>query len=478
MRLVMTKKPNFQDQVQQLLSEKKFQEVEHLALTVMADDRENPWVLKVLASLYRSTKRFESGEAICKRALLNSPDDAACHTNYGNLLVDMNRMADALHHTKRAHELEPSSDRYLYNYAVALRQAKKFKEAEAAYRELVRRDPENIEYRLALGFVNLYQRKLDDGWDGYAVRINNKDLAYLKRIKAPEWKGETDTKDKTLLVLGEQGFGDTIMIARFVPELARRFKKVGLVCKKPLHRLFAGLPAEIILEDKSNFPQNYDYHIPLMSIPPLIEKDWLKWPEPTPLTIPPEAKKKFSGNYHKQGERLRVGIVWSGSTTFTYNDHRAVSVKRFHELAARVPEVQFFSFQKGPPEKELIAAGLGTIIPPGPEFEDFADTAACAQHMDCVMMTDSSVAHLCGSIGVPLINLVHSIPYWLYFPEGPKVPMYPSWRLLWQPEAGEWDPVFKQAEQILKALVKARAKGRLSHADVLKVIDKTMKKTA
>jgi tetratricopeptide (TPR) repeat protein len=474
----MTAETNFLDHVQQLLAARKYNEVEHIALTKLANERENSWVLKVLSSLYRSTKRFEAAEAICKRALANDALDAATHTNYGNLLVDMDRMDDALHHTAMAVKLEPSSERYLYNHAVALRQASKFEEAEKAYLELIRRAPDNMEYHLALGFINLYMRKLDKGWEGYATRIHNKDLAYLKKIKAPEWKGEPDTKNKTLLVLGEQGFGDTIMIARFIPALAKKFKKVGFVCKQPLHRLFADLPAEIILEDKANFPQTYDYHLPLMSIPPLIEKDWLKWPEAPPLNIPPASKKKFSGDYHKHGERLRVGIVWSGSTTFTYNDKRAVSLRRFHELASRVPEVQFFSFQKGPPEKELINFGMGTIVPAGPEFEDFADTAAAAKHMDLVMMTDSSVAHLCGSIGVPLLNLVHTLPYWLYYPAGPKVPMYPSWRMLWQKKEGDWDPVFDKATLILEALVKARAKGKLSHEDVLKVIDKTMKKAA
>jgi ADP-heptose:LPS heptosyltransferase len=91
----------------------------------------------------------------------------------------------------------------------------------------------------------------------------------------------------------------------------------------------------------------------------------------------------------------------------------------------------------------------------GPHLSDFADTASVLKQLDLVIMTDSSVAHLAGSLGCPVWNLLPCHAYWLYLSERDDSPWYPSMTLIRQPEPGDWDSVFKEATARLRDAVSA-----------------------
>ena len=67
-------------------------------------------------------------------------------------------------------------------------------------------------------------------------------------------------------------------------------------------------------------------------------------------------------------------------------------------------------------------------------------------------MTDSAVAHLAGSLGKPVWNLLPHYAYWLYLRDRTDSPWYPSMRIFRQPRPGDWDSVFAQVRQALAAL--------------------------
>jgi hypothetical protein len=152
--------------------------------------------------------------------------------------------------------------------------------------------------------------------------------------------------------------------------------------------------------------------------------------------------------------RVKVGIIWSGNPEFPVNFKRAVPFSRMLPLA-EVPGVQLYSLQMGVPEKELIDAGAkGLVLDLAPHLKDFADTAAVLQELDLVIMTDSSVAHLAGSLGRPVWNLLDFSPYWLYLHKREDSPWYPSMRLFRQPTPGDWESVFERvAEELGKAIL-------------------------
>ena len=159
-------------------------------------------------------------------------------------------------------------------------------------------------------------------------------------------------------------------------------------------------------------------------------------------------------------KRLKVGIIWSGNVAFFNNRKRAVDVTRFLPLA-EIPGVQLYSLQKGPRENDLAACGADELILKlGPELNDFSETAAVLKQLDLVIMTDSSVAHLAGSLGVPVWNLLSRSAYWLYLTEREDSPWYPSMHLFRQPKAGDWDSVFNKVKSALEKAANAKFPSR------------------
>jgi GR25 family glycosyltransferase involved in LPS biosynthesis len=101
--------------------------------------------------------------------------------------------------------------------------------------------------------------------------------------------------------------------------------------------------------------------------------------------------------------------------------------------------VRLYSLQKGPRLSELKENGAEAYIEDiGSRCEDFADTAAAIENLDLVVMTDSSVAHLAGSLGKPVLDILPKVPYWLYTLDQHITPWYPSMRFIPCEQFAQW----------------------------------------
>lgn len=277
---------------------------------------------------------------------------------------------------------------------------------------------------------------------------------------------------KRLLLIAEQGYGDTILAARFIPLIQQKFPhcEILLQCKPELHRLFAGLGVQLQMpssalrapspvgrrnnplppagEGGASAPGEGNF-CPLMSLMGLFNINDTNVPPPAPLHIPEAAKAKFAWLQQHAPGKKKIGIVWSGSLTFKDNAKRAATLAQFLPLAENAG-VQLYSFQKGPRQKDLHEhAALPLVCDLADQLEDFADTAAAVMHMDAIVMTDSSLAHLAASLHKPVINLLQYKPYWLYASDVRMQAWYPSMRAIRQEKAGDWETVFAMLRERL-----------------------------
>lgn len=418
---------------------------------------DDPGIWCNLGVALREGKQLAVAEACYRRALEVAPDDTAAMGNLGNVLKDMDRLdeAIALHETVVARN--PDDNRGRHNYAVALREATRYAEATAQLDVLLEREPDNATYRWDRSLVLLHQGRSTDGWRDYEARRLTGEVK-ARGYPQPEWDGEP-LDGKTLYLHPEQGFGDTLMALRFLPQLEAMGATVVLECKAPLRRLLDGCPGIARLVAPEDGFTEFDLHGSLMSIPRLIGADVSAPGAPARLTVPVAARETVRPLLAPGRDRFKVGIVWSGSVTFKGNAKRAVTIDRFLPFAT-VPGVQLFSLQKGPREGDLVASGADAVILDiGTKVNDFAETAAAIEMLDLVIMTDSSVAHLCGALGKPVWNLLPYHPYWIYPVDSDRTPWYPSMRLFRQQIAGDWDGVFAGARDALEQAVAAKEAG-------------------
>lgn len=389
------------------------------------------------------------------RALEINPRDSAALSNLGNALKDLMRYDEAIAAHRRSIEIAPGQAGSLANLGVALRDAGRFREALDAFDRAVALDPTSLYHRFDRAQMRLLLGDFARGWEDFEARWEGHRDLPAPRFRQPRWNGGS-LPDKTLLLWPEQGFGDTLLAARYAALARGRVGRVVLGCQPELARLFAGLPgADAVVRYGDALPP-YDVQCPLMGLPRLFATDLSNIPPAARLSVPPDSMRKLAPALAAAGGRVKVGIVWSGSVTFRSNHQRASALEPFLRFA-EVPGVQLFSLQKGPRAAELDQTGArALVVDLAPLLDDFADTAAAVLGLDLVIMTDSSVAHLAGSLGKPVWNLLPALPYWLYLTERADSPWYPSMRLFRQARMGEWAPVFDAARHALLQFVAAR----------------------
>ncbi len=405
-----------------------------------------------LAVALRKLEKFEAAVGCYKRALSIRPDDPAFVGNPGNVLKDLDRMEEALQAHAVAAALRPDDATTRQNYGIALREAGRFEDALAEFDSACAIDPSRAQAKWDRAITYLHLGRFDPGWQAFESRWETGDLPQHD-FAVPRWRGE-DFAGRTLLVHAEQGFGDTILAARFLPHVKARGGHVLLECKQALHRLFQDLEGIDRLVMPGRTDEAFDLHVPLMSLPGIFATELDSIPPPATFKVPADPPPEARALLHAGGDDLKVGIVWSGSTTFKGNRKRSVAAKRFLPLT-EIQGLQLYSLQKGPREQDLAdCGGQATIWELGPHLDDFADTAAVLQALDLIVMTDSSVAHLAASLGRPVWNLLCFVPYWLYLWGRDDTPWYPSMRLLRQAAPGDWDGLFDRLQGELEHAVR------------------------
>lgn len=405
----------------------------------------------------RQINRQTLAIACYRRALDADPDCAPAWSNLGNALKDLHRTEAAIVAHRRAALLLPDNPLILLNLAIALRQGGAWHEAVSVLTTALGHTPgaANLTWERAL--IHLQLGAYPPGFKDYEARLALPNGPKIP-TDAPLWRGERLTGRRILLV-PEQGYGDSFLALRYLPALRALGAKVILRSRPATMRIFQAIEGieTIGLDDPA---PGIDVICPLMSLPGLLGTTLSTVPSPWRPKPDASARDKARDLVPRRSNAMNIGIVWTGSDGFADNLHRSIPLPILLGLL-EVPNVQLFSLQKGPHEQALPAAALpDLIIPLGPRLDDFAETAAVVERLDLVVMIDSAVAHLTGSVGRPVWVLVQRTPYWIFGGNGPKTPWYPSMRLFRQPQDGGWHAAMSNVIEALNAQGEAQPTAR------------------
>jgi len=350
------------------------------------------------------------------------------------------------------------------NLGVALFRQGRSEEALEACDKALAFSPELADAHWNRALVLLQRGDYAEGWAEYAWRLRR-----ARRIREdagftqPLWDG-TPLNGGTVLLHTEQGFGDAIQCARFIPPAARRAGRIIVQAQRPLVRLFSSLPGvNAILPDDAPLAPLVDRRLPLFSLPHLFAPtlESLKEPaqaQPVPyLKIAPDLIQIWAErlrNATAGDGALRVGIVWSGNVGSEAELGRSIPLQAFAPLD--VPGVRLISLQRGDGLHELDAARAAgmSVTELGPDYDacDFADTGAIIENLDLVICCDTAVAHLAGALGRPVWLAVNAVADWRWLLQRTDSPWYPSLTLYRQPSRGDWAGLFAKMATDLQAL--------------------------
>jgi hypothetical protein len=400
----------------------------------------------MLGVIERTAKKHGRAIACFHTGLRLAPDSPSLWSNLGNALNDVKHCESAVACHRRAVALNPGDATAKYNLGIALTAAGRDREAITEYDRALEIRPGQPQYRFDRAMSRLRIGELAAGWQDYEARQQIGKIPD-RQMPGQRWTGER-YDGKRLLVVAEQGIGDTIWVSRYF----RRVKELGgeliIECRPEVIPLVSSLEAADRIVVKRDPLPEADYHILQCSLPGLFDDI----PACPYLTAPADHGRKIAAMLPADGRKLKVGIIWGGSVTYDRRGERDASLRMFLQWFS-LPHVQLYSLQKGPQADDLKALPSGApVIDLAPHTADLAETAAAVTQLDLIIMTDTAVAHLAGALGKPVWLLLCRVPQWLWQQDRSDTPWYPSMRLFRQKSWGDWRSAFDQAAAALFAI--------------------------
>jgi tetratricopeptide (TPR) repeat protein len=382
-------------------------------------------------------------------ALSIAPGHLAAHYNRGLALHDLGRYAAAADALERVLASVPEHAGAWLGRGRALAALNRLDEAMASYGKAgaIRKDDPDVHFSEAMALLALgdYRR----GFEKYEARWRRTGMPAQKGRGRPLWLGEYPLARKTVLLHAEQGFGDTIQFARYVPLLAATGANVVLEVQNELTALMSRLDGGAKIIARGDTPPPFDVHCPLGSLPLALRTE----PDSVPAEIPYLSADEAS--LTKWSARLvalarpRIAIAWSGNSTHFNDRNRSIPFARLGPLFS-VP-ARFVSIQRDVRSEDAEKlASESRVTHVGGELVNFTDTAAAIALADLVVSADTAVAHLAGAMGRPLWLLVPFQPDWRWTLDGETSPWYPTARLFRQTSLRDWDGVIARVAVELK----------------------------
>lgn len=318
-------------------------------------------------------------------------------------------------------------------------------------------DPDSAEAHWNFALALLLHGHYERGFKEYEWRWKWAGSAPARPFARPLWQGEA-LHGATILLHAEQGLGDALQFARYIPLVAASGGRLILEVQPALFILCSQLPGVDVCVRQGESLPDFDCHCPLMSLPFIFGT--------TLDTIPPALRLPVGNAIGLAGfaKNLKVGLVWSGSPDHRRDRLRSLPLRELRPLFDLL-DISFFSLQKGAAAEQVHTEQLSTILPePCAPIEDLADTARIIQALDLVISVDTAVAHLAGSMGKPVWILLSNYPDWRWGLAMDRSRWYPSARMFRQSGPCGWAQVIEQVSHELTEYGQAKQSSALARS--------------
>ena len=409
--------------------------------------------------------QWQTGAMMMRRAIAIKPDACAAWANLGLYLRAMQKYDEADEALTRAVELDPKDFATRHNLGLLRYDQNRGREAVEELSHAVElydlSGQSSRNCRSDLSLATMKAGHLHDGlvmnevrWHGMLPKLP------IWHCGLPRWLGAPALDGKTLLVHSEQGFGDAIQWARFIPLLKAKYSdlKIIFAVPKPLVRLLTGqLDCNEVIDfvdtcDVVAATRKADYHAPLLSLVRILGQEF----DDQPTLAPPYLKPVPSRGRPLTvlGSGLRVGLVWAASLGYQRSRERSIPIEDILELA-EVPGVRLYSLQFGSFSGDVRKIGAEYIITDlVDQIEDFADTVELAKQLDLVISVDTGPLHVVAATGVPTWLVQPVSTCWRWY-RGAKA-WYGGVEEYYQERPGDWSAPIGEMKHDLARLVNGR----------------------
>jgi len=334
---------------------------------------------------------------------------------------------------------------------------KQFDKAIYYYNKVLELNPKRIKTKFNLAWCYFAKLKINEAFENYEYRkekLSPKGILkeVLDKFNSDEWSGE-NLDNKTILILSEQGYGDNINFFRYLFWLYEEYRvKIIYYSHKKLEHIFKNSPFKIITDLKSI--NNIDYHKHLLSLPGIYYKKYKIFKKNINYINSYENNDQKWENKIKNLKKPLISINWQGDNRYAYDDMRSIPLYYFKNIL-NLKSLKFISLQKNFGSDQIRLNNFENLLMDFSNEIDvsnnaFEDTISILKKVDCVITSDTAIAHLAGVLNVKTYLLLNYNPDWRWFLELKFKCFYPNMNIIQQNSFGDWNGVFKKLEFELK----------------------------
>jgi len=382
---------------------------------------------------------FAGAETLFGAIARASPHDALAQYNWGVALGKLDQIPQAMDCYRKTIELNPHfADAYI-NFGICLNELGLVAQARQGFalaRQIIPESPVPI---VNEGISALALGDYKSGWKDFSARWDLPAYAKFKRhFPKPPWTGE-NLEGKTLFLYAEQGFGDTLQMARFIDPLTARGAKIILESPPALTRLLKRAGHADVLTKGEALPP-FDYHCSMMDLPRALQTTLETIPSSIPYLFADDTDISAFQKKFPRGDKRRIGLSWAGRASHENDANRSLKLIQMAPLYAR-PDIEWVSVQRVVYDKDAPVLAQSPVQNWGASFDDFADAAAAISTLDLVITVDTAIAHLAGALGKPVWILLPFFADWRWLIDREDSPWYPTARLFRQKKRRDWSEV-------------------------------------
>jgi len=426
------------------------------ALTIRSDF---PEALNNLGITFMYIEELDKAFNYFIKALELKSNYPNAYYSLGNLYYKKGEIEKAILSFNRAIQLNPNYFAACNNLGNAFRDKGNIISSIDSYKKALAISPTNANIIFNLSFVQLLSEDFKSGWKNYEARTSKTDpIPIYGEPKCEKFNG-TDISDiSSLLVVSEQGLGDTIQFMRYIPYLRSKKLKISFSAQEKLHPLIkqSNIDLNPLTPIQASAVSNGCW-IPLLSLPkylgvnahsPLVTKPYIFTSD--------ELKYKWKNIFSKE-KKIIVGINWQGNPATERNNlkGRSLALELFSSIAKK--NVSLVSLQKGFGSDQLKTCSFQEKFVESQaqvnQIWDFNETVAMIDSCDLIITSDTVTAHLAGGMGKPTWVLLTAIPDWRWGLNSEKTFWYPSMKLFRQAESHNWHDVMNRVSLELDALL-------------------------
>jgi len=387
---------------------------------------------------------------LLERALRRDPGNGAILSDFS---ATCGTLGEIELETRVLGELAPKATQnapLLAHYAQALGDLGQFEQSISAFQQALAIDPNQHAIRVAYGMALLRRGDFGRGWQFYdSLDSVHETAQFSGTVKPPLYTGG-NLHQRTIILLSEQGFGDTIMFARYATMLAKRGARVVIVTYPDIADLMRTVPGIAQVSRYGEPIPHVHTYARLLNLPRIFGTTLWNIPQQVPyLRAMPSRIDHWKQQIGADGAARRVGLVWAGNPSHSRDVFRSTHLQDLAPLA-EVSGITFYSLQKGPRQEEAQNTPPGMrLVDLSSQIQDMSDMAAALQALDLLICVDTAPAHLAGALGRPVWTLLPFAPDWRWMLSRSDSPWYPSMRLFRQPALRDWSGVIRNVRDAL-----------------------------